>query len=281
MDHSPTEELVKAVTDFIDGNLDERLTLKRLGREFDVSPHHLQRTFKKVMGISPRQYTESKRLDRFKNGLKNGSKVDSAMHSSGFSSRSRLYEKTPAKIGMTPTEYRRGGLEVPISYTVIETPISNLLLATTERGVCAVHLGESEPQLVEALRKEYPAASIVRDDAALEGFVKRLRDYFNGEDFNPSLPLDIHKTTFQWKVYEAIQTITPGTTVTYSEIAEEIGNPRATRAVANACASNPVPIIIPCHRIVRKDGGLGGYTGGVELKEKLLRHEDSAAENSA
>ena len=281
MGHSPTEELVKAVTGFIDGNLDERMTLEALGLEFDVSPHHLQRTFKRVMGISPRQYTESRRLERFKDGLRNGAKVDSAMYSSGFASRSRLYEKTPAKIGMTPTEYRQGGSDVLISYTIIETPFSKLLVATTERGVCAVYLGNSEPRLLEMLQEEYPAARIVCDDAALERFVGPLLDYFDGKNFNPSLPLDIHRTAFQWRVFEAIQSIPPGTTATYSEIAEEIGRSKASRAVANACASNPVSIVVPCHRVVRKDGGLGGYTGGIELKEKLLRHEDSAAENPA
>jgi AraC family transcriptional regulator of adaptative response/methylated-DNA-[protein]-cysteine methyltransferase len=280
VEHSPTEYLVKAITGFIDSNLDERLTLEVLSQEFDISPHHLQRSFKKVMGISPRQYTESRRLERFKDGLRNGAKVDSAMQSSGFTSRSRLYEKTPGKIGMTPTEYRQGGPDVLISYTVTVTPFSKLLVATTERGVCAVYLGNSEPRLLELLREEYQAARIVRDDATLERFVGPLLDYFDGKNFNPSLPLDIHRTAFQWRVYEAIQSIPPGTTTTYSEIAEEIGRSKASRAVANACASNPVSLIVPCHRVVRKDGGLGGYTGGIELKEKLLRHEDSVAENS-
>jgi AraC family transcriptional regulator of adaptative response/methylated-DNA-[protein]-cysteine methyltransferase len=275
--HSPKEDFVKSVADFIDNNLDERLTLEELSVRFKVSPGHLQRTFKRVLEISPRQYAESKRLERFKNGLRNGEKVETAMSSSGFSSRSRLYEKTPTKIGMTPTEYRRGGSNVLISYSVTETPFSKLLVATTEQGVCAVHLGDSEPRLVELLQKEFPGARIVRDDATLERFMTPLLDYFDGKDFNPTLPLDIHKTAFQWRVYQAIQSIPPGTTKTYSKLAEEIGSPRAARAVAGACASNPVPIIIPCHRVVRKDGGLGGYTGGIELKEKLLRHEESSS----
>jgi AraC family transcriptional regulator of adaptative response/methylated-DNA-[protein]-cysteine methyltransferase len=251
-DHSPKEYFVKSVADFIDNNLDERLTLEELSIRFKVSPGHLQRTFKKALGISPRQYAESK-----------------------FSSRSRLYEKAPAKIGMTPTEYRHGGSNLLISYSVTKTQFSRLLVATTERGVCAVYLGDSESGLVELLQKEYPGARIVRDDAALEKFVEPLLDYFHGRDFNPSLSLDIHKTAFQWRVYQAIQSIPPGTTKAYSEIAEEIGSPRAARAVAGACASNPVSIIVPCHRVVRKDGGLGGYTGGIKLKEKLLRHEES------
>jgi len=273
-EHSPKEDFVQAVTGFIDNNLDERLTLEELSVQFKVSPGHLQRTFKKTMGISPRQYTESKRLERFKDGLRNGQKVDAAMSSSGFASRSRLYEKTPAKIGMTPTQYRNGGSNVLISYSVAETPFSKLLVATTERGVCAVHLGDSEPRLVEMLQDEYPAARVIRDDAALERFVEPLLKYFDGKDFNPSLPLDIHRTTFQWRVYHAIQSIPPGTTAAYGEIAREIGSPKAVRAVANACASNPMSIIVPCHRVVRKDGGLGGYRWGVGLKERLLRHEE-------
>jgi AraC family transcriptional regulator of adaptative response/methylated-DNA-[protein]-cysteine methyltransferase len=281
MELSPKGDFVKAVTGFIDNNLDERLTLEELGVQFGVSPYHLQRTFKKELGVSPRQYTESKRLERFKGSLRNGEKVDSAIYSSGFASRSRLYEKASTKIGMTPTEYRHGGSDVLIAYTVTETSFSRLLLATTERGVCAVYLGDSESQLVENLQEEYPEAWIAHDDVALERFVKPLLDYFDGKDFKPTLPLDIHKTAFQWRVYKAIQSIPPGTTKAYSKIAEEIGSPSSTRAVARACASNPVSIIVPCHRVVRKDGGLGGYTGGIELKEKLLRHENSAAENSA
>ena len=142
--------------------------------------------------------------------------------------------------------------------------------------MCAVHLGDSEPRLVETLKEEYPVARIVRDDAALERFVDPLLDYFEGKDFNPSLSLGIHKTAFQWRVYQAIRSIPPGTTAAYSEIAEEIGSPRAVRAVAGACASNPVSIIVLCHRVVRKDGGLGGYRWGFGLKEKLLRHEGSS-----
>jgi AraC family transcriptional regulator of adaptative response/methylated-DNA-[protein]-cysteine methyltransferase len=275
-EHSPKEDFVKAVTGYIENNIDERLTLEELSERFKVSLGHLQRTFKKALGISPRQYAETKRLERFKDGLRNGEKVETAMSSSGFSSRSRLYEKASTKIGMTPTEYRNGGSDVLISYSVTETPFSRLLIATTERGVCAVYLGDSETQLVEILLEEYPVAQIVRDDAALERLIKPLLDYFDGKDLNPTLPLDIHKTVFQWRVYQAIQSIPPGTTRTYSKIAEEIGSPSAVRAVANACASNPVSIIVPCHRVVRKDGGLGGYTGGIELKESLLRHEESS-----
>jgi len=196
-EHSPKEDFVKAVTGFIDNNLDERLTLEELSVRFKVSPGHLQRTFKKTLGISPRQYAESKRLERFKDGLRNGEKVETAMSSSGFSSRSRLYEKAPTKIGMTPTEYRHGGLNLLISYSVTRTQFSKLLVATTERGVCAVYLGDSESRLVELLQKEYPGARIVRDDATLEQFVEPLLDYFHGRDFNPSLSLDIHKTAFQ------------------------------------------------------------------------------------
>ncbi|MCK5669944.1 methylated-DNA--[protein]-cysteine S-methyltransferase, partial [Candidatus Bathyarchaeota archaeon] len=205
--------------------------------------------------------------------IRNGENVESAMSGAGFKSRSRLYEKVPGKLGMTPTEYREGGQDVSLWYTVIETPITTVLVARTGRGICALYMGDSESHLVDALKEEYPYASITRDDEALRDAVEPLASYFEGEDYNPRLPLDIHRTAFQWKVLKAIQEIPPGETKTYSELAESIGNPRAVRVVASACARNPVGLLVPCHRVLRKDGGLGGYRWGLPLKERLLEHE--------
>ncbi len=238
-----------------------------------MSKYHLQRTFKSVLGVSPRQYTEAIRLDQFKHRIRKGETVDRAMHDSGFSSRSRLYEKVPEKIGMTPTEYREGGVKVSIRYAIFMTSITNVLVARTQRGVCALYMGESVAPLVDSLMKEFPYADIVRDDNYLRDVIQTVTDYFEGRDFNPRLPLDIHKTAFQWQVFKAIQDIPPGITKTYSELADSLGKPRAFRAVASACGKNPVSILIPCHRVVRKNGELGGYRWGLPLKQGLLKHE--------
>ena len=270
---NPNEVFVEKITSYLAGHLDEKISLARLAVEFDVSKYHLQRTFKSVLGVSPRQYIEAKRLSMFKTRIRDGEKVDQAMHGSGFSSRSRLYEKVPDKLGMTPTEYREGGADIAITYSVFETSITRVLVARTIRGICALYLGDREEPLIGSLMKEFPYAVIQRDDELLSGVIQPLIGYFEGRGFNPRLPLDIHKTAFQWRVLKAIQDIPPGETKTYTELAESIGNPRAVRAVASACAKNPVSIIIPCHRVLRKNGALGGYRWGLPLKEWLLEHE--------
>jgi AraC family transcriptional regulator, regulatory protein of adaptative response / methylated-DNA-[protein]-cysteine methyltransferase len=269
----PNEAMVERITSFISGHIDEKISLSRLADEFNVSKHHLQRTFKSVLGITPRQYQEAKRLELFKSHIKNGHKVDDAMYGSGFGSRSRLYEKVPEKMGMTPTEYREGGTDVMIRFAVFDTTLTKILVARTVRGVCAVYLGEYESELTDQLHEEYPYADILQDEEALREVIEPLKMYFEGGNFNPRLPLDIHRTAFQWKVLKAIQEIPPGETRSYSELAESIGQPRAVRAVASACAKNPVAVMIPCHRVLRKNGGLGGYRWGVPLKKQLLEHE--------
>lgn len=271
--HPPNEAMVERITSFIVGHMDEKISLSRLAEEFNVSKYHLQRTFKSVLGITPRQYQEVKRLELFKSHIKNGQKVDDAMYGSGFGSRSRLYEKVPEKMGMTPTEYREGGTDVRIHFAVFETHLTKILVARTTRGVCAVYLGEYESELTDQLYEEYPYAGILQDEEALREVIEPLKMYFEGGDFNPRLPLDIHRTAFQWKVLKAIQEIPPGETRSYSELAESIGNPNAARAVANACAKNPVAVMIPCHRVLRKNGGLGGYRWGVPLKKQLIELE--------
>jgi AraC family transcriptional regulator of adaptative response/methylated-DNA-[protein]-cysteine methyltransferase len=271
---NPNEVFVERITSYIAAHIDEKHTLESLADMFDVSKYHLQRTFKSVLGVSPRQYIEAKRLELFKNRIKNGEKVDKAMYNSGFRSRSRLYEKVPEKIGMTPTEYREGGTDVSIRYSVFQTSITKVLLARTDKGICALYLGDDEEPLVDELMKEFPYAMITRDDAGLTEFIKPLNDYFEGRDFNPRLPLDIHRTAFQWQVLKAIQEIPPGETKSYSDLAESIGRPKAVRAVANACGRNPVSVLIPCHRVLRKNGGLGGYHWGVKIKKQLLAHEE-------
>jgi AraC family transcriptional regulator of adaptative response/methylated-DNA-[protein]-cysteine methyltransferase len=273
---NPNEVFVEKITSYIAEHIDEKITLARLAEEFDFSKHHLQRTFKSVLGVSPRQYAEALRLESFKDRIRDGEKVNQAMYGSGFSSRSRLYEKVSEKLGMTPTEYREGGADVAIRYAVFETSITKVLVARTQRGICALYMGDNETPLIKSLLEEFPYANIERDDMGLHGVTEPLGEYFEGRDFNPRLPLDIHRTAFQWKVLKAIQDIPLGETKTYSELAATIGNPRAVRAVAGACAKNPVSILIPCHRVLRKNGALGGYRWGLQLKQWLLEHEKSS-----
>lgn len=269
----PNEVFVEKITSYITEHLKEKITLAELSQIFNVSKYHLQRTFKSVLRVSPRQYIESRRLESFKSRIKDGENVDKAMYGSGFSSRSRLYEKVPGKMGMTPTEYREGGSEVAVHYFIYKTSITKVLVARTGRGICALYLGDDENSLFQDLTQEFPLADIQRDKEVPKVISKTLEEYFEGRDFNPRLPLDIHRTAFQWKVLQAIQKIPPGETKTYSELAESIGNPRAVRAVASACARNPVSILIPCHRVLRKNGALGGYRWGLPLKQFLLDHE--------
>lgn len=272
--HNPNEVFVEKIVNYIASNLDEKITLAKLADEFGVSKYHLQRTFKSVLGVSPRQFAEARRLEQFKTKIRDGQTVDKAMYGSGFASRSRLYEKVPEKLGMTPTEYREGGTETSIRYAIFETSITKVLVARTEKGVCALYMGESDVPLVDSLMEEFPYAEVEEDNEYLSDVIRAVTDYFEGKEFNPRLPLDIHKTAFQWQVLKAIQEIPPGETKTYSELADSIGKPRAVRAVASACGKNPVAILIPCHRVVRKNGGLGGYRWGMRLKERLLTHEN-------
>jgi AraC family transcriptional regulator, regulatory protein of adaptative response / methylated-DNA-[protein]-cysteine methyltransferase len=228
------------------------------------------------MGITPRQYAEAYRRGQLKTQLKEGESVTRALYEVGYSSSSRLYERTPAQLGMTPTAYRRGGKGMSISYTTVDCPLGRLLVAATEKGVCAVSLGDSDTSLESTLLSEYPAATIERDDHRLGQWVNALLNYLSGEQPHLKLPIDVQSTAFQWRVWEELQTIPYGSTRSYSEIAQAVGNPRAARAVAQACATNPVALVIPCHRVVRENGDPGGYRWGKDRKEHLLAQEQKA-----
>ena len=254
-------------------SLDRPLTLAAMSEHVSVSPDHLQRTFKRIMGISPRQYAEAWRVRRLKALVKKGEKITNALYEAGYGSSSRLYERATSRLGMTPGTYLRGGRGMRIRYTIINCLLGRLLVAATEKGVCAVSIGKSDEGLEVALSGEYPAAEIHRDKGGLDEYVTTLLKYFDGKQPHLDLPLDIQVTAFQWRVYEALRTIPYGDTRTYGEIAEAIGSPKAVRAVARACASNPTAIVIPCHRVVRKDGGLSGYRWGLERKKTLLAKE--------
>jgi AraC family transcriptional regulator of adaptative response/methylated-DNA-[protein]-cysteine methyltransferase len=258
---------------YIDAHGDERLTLKTLSGRVGLSPFHLQRLFKKIVGVSPREYQETRRIARFKSGVSNGSNVTAATFDAGFGSSSRLYEKSARHLGMTPARYRSKGAGLDIAFTTFRSPLGAVLLAATARGVCSVSLGASATQLEGALRVEFSAAAVRRDDDGLRGYTRRIARYLAGGKSDFDLPLDIRATAFQRRVWKILQSIPYGTTRSYSEIARRSGKPSAVRAVARAIATNPVALLIPCHRAIRKNGDLAGYRWGVERKAALLAQE--------
>ena len=258
---------------------DERVGLDGLSRELGQSSFHLQRTFKNVMGITPRQYAEACRTARFREGVQSGASVTAAMYDAGYGSSSRLYEKAQAELGMTPATYSRGGRDMTISYAIADSPLGKLIVAATSKGICAVRLGDSAVELERDLRNEYPAAQIEEDHGPLTEAVSQIIDHLNAKLPRIELALDLRATAFQRQVWEALRSIPFGETRSYSDIAKQIGRPKAVRAVARACATNPVALIIPCHRVVREDKTLGGYRWGIERKEKLLASEREVVEN--
>jgi len=236
----------------------------------------LARAFKRVLGITPRAYAEARRVGRFKQELKRRKQVSPALYEAGYGSSSRVYERTHAHLGMTPATYAKGGVGVGIAYTTVATALGRLLVAATERGVCRVALGDTDAALEAELIAEFPAARVVQDKSGkLAGSVSAILAYLDGREPDLDLPLDIRATAFQRRVWQELQKIPFGQTRTYAEIARRIGQPKAARAVARACATNPAALIIPCHRVVRGNGDFGGYRWGVERKEALLENEAS------
>jgi AraC family transcriptional regulator of adaptative response/methylated-DNA-[protein]-cysteine methyltransferase len=268
--------MVQRVCREIDAHLDEPVRLERLGQLEGLSPAHLQRTFKHVLGISPLQYARARRVLILKGNLKRGEDVTSAMYGAGFGSSSRLYEHAASELGMTPSTYRNGGAGTNIRYSVVTCSLGRVLVAATERGVCAVRIGEASRELVTELRREFGFASVHEEVTGISDLVRRVVACVDGHAIDPDIPLDIRGTAFQAKVWETLRKIPRGETRTYAAIASEIRKPRAVRAVANACASNPVAVLVPCHRIVRTDGSMGGYRWGVERKKQLLEREAEA-----
>lgn len=265
--------LARQVCRYIDVHLDEPVTLSRLARVFRKSPFHLQRTFKAAVGITPREYADSRRMERFKGELKAGRSVTHALYDAGYSSSSRLYERAGAELGMTPDAYRRGAIGMDIHYTISESPIGRMLVGATRKGVCLVRFGDSDEELESGLRREYPYAVKKRDDEALLSWRDALLEHLRGHTPDARLPLDIQATAFQKRVWNYLRQIPRGRTRSYADVANAIGNPKAVRAVAQACATNPVAVAIPCHRVIGSDGSLTGYAWGVEKKKKLLEME--------
>jgi AraC family transcriptional regulator of adaptative response/methylated-DNA-[protein]-cysteine methyltransferase len=248
-------------------------TLAALSSKLSVNPNRLARGFKRLTGITPRDYAEAQRLRRLKTGLRNDASVTEAIYEAGYGSSRAVYERAQSQLGMTPGAYRRGGAGMNIAYTIVDSPLGRLLVASTARGVCSVCLGDSDSTLEQALFKEYPKAGIERDSNGLNATVKALQKHLAGRMPHLDLPVDVQATAFQWRVWRELARVPYGETRSYSDVARAIGQPRAVRAVANACANNRVAVVIPCHRVVRQDGDLGGYRWGIDRKRALLDRE--------
>jgi len=268
----PGMDAVRRVSAFLAAHADESITLARLGRFAAMSPHHLQRRFKALVGVSPREYQAACRATRLKAKLRSGADVTTAIYEAGYGSPSRVYESA-ALAGMTPSAYRRGGAGMHLAYSIVPSPFGRLLVATTAAGVCSVKLGDSDDQLVYDLKQEYRAAVIEHGGQARAEWVRAILQHLKGELPALDLPIDVRATAFQWKVWRALQSIPYGETRPYGEVARRIGQPRAARAVARACATNPVCLVVPCHRVVPQDGRVGGYRWGAERKRKLIEKE--------
>ena len=254
-------------------NVDGHPSLAGLAARLGGSPYHLQRNFKRLVGVSPREYADACRLRKVKRHLRHADDVTAAMFDAGYGSSSRFYERAAPKLGMSPSAYRRGGAGMAIQYAIVDSPLGRLLVAATARGVCAVAMGSSDAELVGRLAREYPAATIAADAGALAQWTNAILSHLAGKAPRLDLPLDVQATAFQWQVWQALASIPYGETRTYSEVAKAIGRPRAVRAGARACATNPVAIAIPCHRIVSASGAAGGYRWGAERKKALLERE--------
>ena len=273
IDGNPQSTMVRAMCRYIEQHIEDRLTLGDLAKQFRLSSFHLQRTFKSVLGVSPKAYIDACRLRQVKQNLQAGHTVTTALYAAGYGSSSRLYERTATQLGMTPEKYRRGAVAAVVRYTIANSPLGRMMIAATDKGICAISFADSDQQLQQGLMREFPFAVRRRDDGAMAKWREGLRRLMNGRESHPSLPLDIQATAFQRRVWEALQRIPRGETRSYGAVARKIGMPTAARAVARACATNPVAIAIPCHRVVRENGDQGGYRWGIERKELLLTME--------
>ncbi len=256
------------------------LRLHALGVRAGLSPQYLQRIFKRITGLTPRQYAEALRLGQLKIHLKGGKDVTTSLYEAGYSSSSRLYERASEKLGMTPATYRRGGEGMHLGYTILDSPLGRLLVAATAQGVSMVSLGESDSALEQALFHEYPRATIGRspEGSTLEAWAGQILRHLRGDLPDLELPVDVQATAFQWRVWKELCAIPRGKTRSYGEIARAIGRPSAARAVGHAVAANPAALVIPCHRAIHGDGSLSGYRWGKQRKQLILERERSNSE---
>jgi AraC family transcriptional regulator, regulatory protein of adaptative response / methylated-DNA-[protein]-cysteine methyltransferase len=265
--------IVERACKALDADPQQRLTLAQLSDAVHVSPFHLQRLFTRVVGVSPRQYQAARRAEALRDGLQRGQNVTRATHDAGFGSPSRMYEAASAELGMTPSVYRRKGAGLTVHFATADTPLGTVLVAATDKGICKIAFGDDPRALEGELAAELSQAERIEDRGRMLPFIAQIRAYLEGTRERFDLPLDIGATAFQQRVWDALRRIPYGETRSYSDIADALGSPRAVRAVANACASNPVALAIPCHRIVHKGGGLSGYRWGTPRKAALLKAE--------
>lgn len=268
-----TITLIDRARAYLDARRGERTTLEELGRAVGASPFHLQRSFKRALGLSPRDYQQAQRLEDTKRALAQGGRVTDAVFGAGYGSLSRFYEKAATGLGMAAKAYRAKGKGLDIAYTTFVSPLGWILLASTARGLCSVKLGDRPDALAKQLAVEFSEAQLKEDRRGLKDAKDRVLGFLSGDATLINLPLDIRGTVFQQRVWSALRRIPRGHTCSYKDIAAAIGEPKAIRAVGSACGANPVALIIPCHRAVRTDGGLGGYAWGLARKQKLLRIE--------
>ncbi len=269
------KETIAAVCRLIESSYEEP-TLQELADSAAMSTYHFHRLFKSITGLTPKGYAQAHRAKRMRKELERGSSVTDAIFESGFNSSSRFYEKTNGVLGMTPTDFRKGGAKVEIRFAVAECSLGSILVAQSDRGICAILLGDDPDELARDMQNRFPNADFKGGDKEFEKLVANVISFVETPGIGLDLPLDVRGTAFQQRVWQALRKVPAGKTISYSELAEQIGSPKAVRAVAGACAANKLAVAIPCHRVVRNDGDISGYRWGVERKRTLLKREANA-----
>jgi AraC family transcriptional regulator of adaptative response/methylated-DNA-[protein]-cysteine methyltransferase len=265
--------LVRQAAKLLSNSAEDAFRWEAVAGKMNIAPAKLRRAFRHTTGLTPREFAEAFRMARFRKLIREGSEITDALYECGYGSPSRIYEKTNRHLGMTPASYKKGAPGMQIGYSIARTTLGNVLVAATERGISAVYLGENEKTLVSELRREYPRAEIKQSAPANQRWIQEIVNRVEGTAPSLDLPLDVHATAFQRRVWQELQKIPRGTTQSYTQVARRLGKPKSVRAVARACATNPVSIVVPCHRVVRADGQLAGYRWGLHRKEKLLERE--------
>jgi AraC family transcriptional regulator, regulatory protein of adaptative response / methylated-DNA-[protein]-cysteine methyltransferase len=274
-DVASASALVSKAAALIADSTDENIRLESIAGKINSSPERLRRAFRTMTGLSPREFAQAARIKKFKKLLRDGQSITEALYLCGFGSPSRIYEKTNSQLGMTPAEYKKGAPGMHIDYSITKTTLGHVLVAGTEKGISAIYLGENNKHLVSELQAEYPKADLSQNSNGHGAWVKEVVKRIEGEPPSVDLPLDVQATAFQRRVWQELQKIPLGTTRTYTQVAHALGEPKSVRAVARACATNPVSIVVPCHRVIRTDGQLAGYRWGLKRKQELLEREGS------
>ncbi|MDY6841631.1 MAG: methylated-DNA--[protein]-cysteine S-methyltransferase [Pseudomonadota bacterium] len=278
---TPVADRMVALARYIEARPDEPLRLADLAEVAGLSVSHLQRSFKDTLGVSPKAYQDALRMRAFKQSLRTGQAVTDAIYDAGFGSVSRVYGKPERQVGMPPSRYGKGGEGETIAFSCRETSLGLLMMAATDQGVCFAEFGDDEKALLDRLQKEFPKARLNPSEASqspeLDAWMLALDDHLSQNRPRPDVPLDIRGTAFQTRVWKLLLNVREGEVISYTELAQRLGEPKAVRAVASACGRNRIAVLIPCHRVLRSDGSLGGYRWGLERKAQLLEKERSAA----